>query len=135
MKILGVCFPNDLFYISNNESTIWFGQGVWSSLRILELINDDLNLEMITELSPSNTTHPIIQTVQDAKVDIAPIEVGKSYTIQPYNHIPQGAGRIVDLSKKYTDTNSCTFWCKMTLGTTFTKGVLPVVGEPKSKKF
>ena len=77
MKILGVCFPNDLFYISNNESTIWFGQGVWSSLRILELMNEDLNLELVTELSPSNTTHPIIQSVQDGKVDIAPIEVGK----------------------------------------------------------
>ena len=47
----------------------------------------------------------------------------------------QGAGRVVDLPKKYTDTDSCVFWCKMTLGTTFTKGVLPVVGEPKSKKF
>ena len=46
----------------------------------------------------------------------------------------QGAGRVVDLPKNYTDTNSCIFWCKMTLGTTFTKGVLPVVGEPKSKK-
>ena len=43
----------------------------------------------------------------------------------------QGAGRVVDLPKIYMDTNSCIFWCKMTLGTTFMKGVLPVVGEPK----
>ena len=86
MKILGVCFPNDLFYIFNNKSTTWFGQGVWSSLRILELINDDLNLELVTELSPSNTTHPIIQTVQDGKVDIAPIEVGKLYPLTDIYH-------------------------------------------------
>ena len=37
----------------------------------------------------------------------------------------QGAGSVVDLPKKYTDTNSCVFWCKMTLGTTFIEGVLP----------
>ena len=53
---------------------------------------------------------------------------------QSKKNTAQGAGRVVDLPKKYTDTNSCIFWCKMTLGTTFTKGVLPVVGEPKSKK-
>ena len=86
MKILGVCFPNDLFHISNNKSTTWFGQGVWSSLRILELINDDLNLELVTELSPSNTTHPIIETVQNGKVDIAPIEVGKLHPLTDIYH-------------------------------------------------
>lgn len=31
---------------------------------------------LIIELSASNTTHPLLQTVKDSKVDVAPLEVG-----------------------------------------------------------
>ena len=44
---------------------------------------------------------------------------------------PQGAATTFHLPKKFSDTKTCIFWCKTTWGTTFTKGVLPLVGESR----
>ena len=44
---------------------------------ILKLFkNHPRELELVTELSESNTTHPILQTVMDQCVDLVPLEVG-----------------------------------------------------------
>ena len=43
----------------------------------------------------------------------------------------QGAQRPFHLPKKYTDSKIWIFWCKTTWGATFTKGVLPLVGESR----
>ena len=48
-----------------------------------------------------------------------------------YEHWTLGAGGPFNLPKKYTDTKTCIFWCKTIWGTTFTKGVLPLVGESR----
>ena len=42
----------------------------------------------------------------------------------------QGAATPFHLPKKFSDTKTCVFWCKTTWGTMFTKGILPLVGEP-----
>ncbi len=44
-------------------------------LRLLGL-NDASDFEPVTQLSVSNTTHPLIQTVLDGRVDFAPYEFG-----------------------------------------------------------
>ena len=67
MKILGICFPNDLFYTTlKNDQTSWYGQGIWSILKIMDLVHDP-HLKIVTNLSFSSSTHPILQTVQDGK--------------------------------------------------------------------
>ena len=67
MKILGICFPNDLFYTTlKNDQTSWYGQGIWSILKIMDLVHDP-HLKIVTNLSSSSSTHPILQTVQDGK--------------------------------------------------------------------
>ena len=45
-------------------------------------------------------------------------------------HPSQGAATPFHLSKKFSDTKTCIFWCKTIWGIMFTKGVLPLVGEP-----
>ena len=47
------------------------------------------------------------------------------------NVTSQGAQRPFHLPKKYTDSKIWIFWCKTTWGTTFTKGILPLVGESR----
>ncbi len=89
MKIPGICFPYDMWYDlarRDNTSVAWKGPGVWGALSVLQLMgNRSDNLEMVTELSPSTTTHPLLQTVMDGRVDVAPIEVG--ITHQRYQHM------------------------------------------------
>ena len=76
MKILGICFPNDLFYTTlKNDQTSWYGQGIWSILKIMDLVHDP-HLKIVTNLSSSSSTHPILQTVMDSCVDLVPLEVG-----------------------------------------------------------
>ena len=45
--------------------------------------------------------------------------------------VPTGCCDLFSPIKKFSDTKTCIFWCKTTWGTTFTKGVLPLVGEPR----
>ena len=78
MKVLGTCYPNDIWFqnLRTNQSSKWFGQGIWSVLFMTNLSKNLKNLEIVTDLSPSNFTHPILQTVIDGKVDLVPLEVG-----------------------------------------------------------
>ena len=52
--------------------------GIWSTLDILKLLglNPASDLEVVTNLSNSNTTHPLLQTVADGRADVAPFEFG-----------------------------------------------------------
>ncbi len=79
MKIPGICFPYDIWYDikeDNNASVTWMGHGVWAAIDILHLIGQAVgDLQPVTKLSESTVTHPILQTVMDARVDVAPIEV------------------------------------------------------------
>ena len=59
------------------------------------------------------------------------LEVKTCYQTLYDNAMAQGAATPFHLSKKFSDTKTCIFWCKTTWGTTFTKGVLPLVGEPR----
>ena len=43
--------------------------------------------------------------------------------------IAQGAGNLFHLPKKFSDTKKCVFGINH-IGTTFTKGILPLVEEP-----
>ena len=43
--------------------------------------------------------------------------------------IAQGAGNLFHLPKKFSDTKKCVFGINY-IGTTFTKGILPLVEEP-----
>ena len=52
-------------------------KGIWAVMEILKLFkNYPKHLEIVTELSESNSTHPILQTVMDSCVDLVPLEVG-----------------------------------------------------------
>ena len=52
--------------------------GIWSTLDIFKLLglNPTTDLEVVTNLSNSNTTHPLLQTVVDGRADVAPFEFG-----------------------------------------------------------
>ena len=43
----------------------------------------------------------------------------------------QGAATHFHLPKKFSDIKTWIVWCKTTWGTTFAKGILPLVGEPR----
>ena len=81
MKIVASCGPNDVWYetIQNEEEeeVSWKGQGIWSTSDVIRLISgSSSNIEVVTDLSNSTTTHPLIQTVLDRRVDFAPYEFG-----------------------------------------------------------
>ena len=83
MKVIGTCFP-DYIYPVNGEfcnTTIWRGYGVTWILDLVQLMNISLSeVEMVTELSPSNVTHPWIQTLVDGKADIVPAKAGITHS-------------------------------------------------------
>ena len=43
--------------------------------------------------------------------------------------VPQGAGNVIDLPQKSPETKTWIFWCKTIWGTTFTKGIMSLMGE------
>lgn len=73
MKILGTCFPNDIWF---KTPSLWYGRGLWAARDMHQMLKMDQDLMIETRLSESNFTHPLLQTVMDARVDVAPIEVG-----------------------------------------------------------
>ena len=51
------------------------------ALDILQLINISLSdIEIVTELSPSNITHPLIQTISDGKADLLAVSAGMTHS-------------------------------------------------------
>ena len=79
MKIVGNCVPNDIWQEEGPDGQItWKGQGIWSAQDILKLLGLDskTDLEIVTDLSNSTTTHPLLQTVADGRADVATIEFG-----------------------------------------------------------
>lgn len=73
MKILGTCFPNDIWF---KTPSLWYGRGLWAARDMHKMLKMDEELMIETRLSQSNFTHPLLQTVMDSRVDVAPIEVG-----------------------------------------------------------
>ena len=80
MRVVGFCLPDDIWYEETTETTRtikWRGIGIWNLMDILRMM-PSLTLTpptVITELSPSNTTHPLLQTVADGVVDVGTFEV------------------------------------------------------------
>ncbi len=103
LKHCWICVPND--FLSNNwrtcpiqmsfclhssknnqfrndfKSKLFFFTGIWSTVDILTLLglNTNTELELVTELSQSNTTHPLLQTVAEGRADFAPYEFGVTH--------------------------------------------------------
>ena len=57
-----------MFYERVENGTFWKGQ---TGLYLLTFMNLGV-LEIATDISDSNVTHPFVQTVGDGKVDISP---------------------------------------------------------------
>jgi hypothetical protein len=93
MKIPGICFPYDVWYNvakGDNRSVSWVGHGLWTAIDLMYMMGkNQSHLELVTELSTSTTTHPMLQTVIDGRVDFAPLEVGMTsqrYKVLDYSH-------------------------------------------------
>ena len=80
IRIAAACGPNDVWYETlqnedGEEVVSWKGQGIWSTSDVIKMIGMT-DFEAVTDLSNSTTTHPLIQTVLDKRVDFAPYEMG-----------------------------------------------------------
>lgn len=82
MKVVGTCFTDNMFPTNGDScnTTVWKGRSVTWLLDIIQLMNISLpDVEVVTKLSPSKVTHPLIQTVSDGRVDALFVRVGMTY--------------------------------------------------------
>lgn len=107
MRVIGVCFLDKIYSVAGEscDTTIWKGTGTTFLMNLVQMMNISLaDIEIVTELSPSNITHPFIQTVLDGKADLIPIEAGMTYS----RH------KLVDFSGPVGYVESCIFSKKRT---------------------
>ena len=76
MKLVAFCNPDDVYTAtpakgSLDNQTFWTGIGIRHFLDIARMMQISWEeTEMISELTPSNVTHPLIQTVADGNADV-----------------------------------------------------------------
>ena len=83
MKFVGLCFQADMYPVAGDfcNTTIWRGKGVTWIMDLIQLMNISLSeVEIVTDLSPSNITLPLIQTIADGRADTVPIALGMSHS-------------------------------------------------------
>ena len=79
MRIVGICFPEALYPSTGTSpnTTLWKGHGIWYMMDIFRMMSLPTDgVSVVTELSPSNITHPILQTVADGRADTVMIQAG-----------------------------------------------------------
>ena len=108
MKIIGICYPGAIVPVNGPScnTTIWKGVGITWMLDIIQVMNMSLaDVEIVTELSPSNVTHPLIQTLMDGKADVLPAHAGVSHKRYQFVDFsaPLGYTSSVLYSKKQTN--------------------------------
>ena len=85
MRAAGFCLPDDVWYEDNSgHGTVWRGSGIWVLSDVMRLVPElnEAPVEIVTDLSPSNTTHPLLQTVADGRADVGTFEVIIYYTVK-----------------------------------------------------
>ena len=108
MRILGTCFLDDIYSVAGDScnTTLWKGTGLTFVMNLAQLMNISLSdVEIVSDLSPSNITHPVIQTVADNKADVFPVQAGMTplrYTIVDFSG-PIGQTGSTIFSKKQTN--------------------------------
>ena len=117
MRLIGTCFPDYIYPVKSDlsHSTTWKGFGVTWMMDIMQLMNISLaEVKIVTDLSPSNITNTLLQTVADDKADMVPVESGMTYS--RYQIIdftgPTGVAETMIFSKKQVTENNGNFLYK-----------------------
>ena len=67
LRISGECYPSNVYFKNLDWGTLWLGTG----MKYMSALQPFLPpIEVISDLSDSNTTLPAIQTAKDGRVDV-----------------------------------------------------------------
>ena len=69
LKVFIECYPNNMWYEDvGNGTYVVKGEGSWVMWNTIATF--PAGIEIVTDLSESSVTHPVVQTVADGKVDV-----------------------------------------------------------------
>ena len=83
MKLIGACFPDGVYPVQGEKpgTTLWLGNGIRFFMDIALLMNISIeSTEIESKPSPSNVTHPFIQTLVDGRADVFMGQAGMTHS-------------------------------------------------------
>ena len=78
LRVATKCFPTDTYFTNNiNEDfSLWHGQGMWM---LKEMAYNLPDIQLVTDLSESNETLAVVQTLAENRADIANDNFGLTF--------------------------------------------------------